>query len=108
MDLLESNQTLELLENYKTAKEQFEMFRFQLQKLMEEYGIKKWDSPYYTFSYVPEGTTKAIDTERLMNESVFIVNSSTGELEQMNALEYYDRFKKEQPRKAHVRIKEKQ
>lgn len=85
-----------------------ETFKFQLKKAMLENGIKKWETDYYDFTLIPDGQTSSVDKDRMREEVVWVVDEQTGELEPVNALEYYDRFRKLSPRKGYIKIREKE
>lgn len=99
-----SDEVLDKLEEYKTLNEWFDTFKFEFKKACEEYGIKKWETDYFLMNYVGESKTLKVDTKKMQNESVYIVNAETGELEEVNAYEY---FTKSARNKAHVTYKEK-
>lgn len=63
--------TYDLLEQYLTMKEQYEIFRYKLQKAMSENGIKSWKNDYFTATIKPESTQKRLDTERLKEDGVY-------------------------------------
>lgn len=91
------------LEDYKTAVEWFETFKFQVRKLMEQYGIKKWETDYFVMDYIEEHTSPKIDTKR-MKETWFSIVDENGEVSKVNAYEY---FKTTNKVKAHTSYKEK-
>lgn len=92
------------IEEYRTAIQWMEMFKFELAKAMKENGIKKFEADDYIFSYIDETIQKRTDTERMKNESVYVLNAETGELDEVNA---YDYFIKNVKVKEHMSVREK-
>ena len=99
-----SDEVLDKLEEYKTLNEWFDTFKFEFKKACEEYGIKKWETDYFLMNYIEDTFTKRVDTNRMKNENIYVVNAESGELEEANAYEY---FSKPSLSKAHVTYKEK-
>ena len=79
--------TLDMLSNYVYYKEQFDLFKHELEKAMTENGIKKWDNDYFVASATEETTQVRLDTDRLKEDGV------------------YDRYLKVVPVKASVRVR---
>lgn len=92
------------LEEYKSAVEWFETFKYQFKKLCDKHGIKKWETDYFMMNYIPEGISLKVDTKRMKETNIYVLNAETGELEEVNAYEY---FKTVSFVKAHVTYKEK-
>ena len=92
------------LEDYKTAIEWMETFKFQVKKAMEENGVKKWSTDYFTFDYINETESAKVDTKRMKETNIFVMDALSGELEEVNAYEF---FTKKSVVKAHVTYKEK-
>lgn len=92
------------LEDYKTAMEWMETFKFQVKKAMEENGVKKWSTDYFTFDYINETESAKIDTKRMKETNIYVMDAVSGELEEVNAYEF---FTKKSVVKAHVTYKEK-
>lgn len=63
--------TFDFLEQYQTMQEQFEIFKFNLTKAMEENGIKKWDNDYFVATAKEESLQKRIDTDRLKEDGLY-------------------------------------
>ena len=63
--------TYELLEQYLTIQEQYEMFKFKLEKAMEDNGIKKWDNDYFIATIKDESVQKRVDTDRLKEAGLY-------------------------------------
>lgn len=93
------------LEEYKTALEWMETFKFQVKKAMEENGVKKWSTDYFTFDYINETESAKVDTKRMKETNIYVMDAVSGELEEVNAYEF---FCKKSTVKAHVTYKEKQ
>ena len=94
----------DLVEDYKTAEERMAMLKTELQKLFEQYGIKGWETDCFKFTYIGEAESAKVDTKRMKDTNIYIMNGSTGELEEVNAYEF---FSKKSIVKAHVTYKEK-
>ena len=92
------------LEDYKTAIEWMETFKFQVKKAMEENGVKKWSTDYFTFDYINETESVKVDTKRMKETNIYVMDAVSGELEEVNAYEF---FSKKTTVKAHVTYKEK-
>ena len=99
-----SEEVFEIAEDWKTANDRMDVLKFQFKQLAEKTGIKKWETDYFTMVYVAETTSVKVDTKRLKNENIMILNAETGELEELNAYEY---FKTSSKVSAHVTYKEK-
>ena len=91
------------LEEYKTAVEWFDTFKFQVRKAMEQNGVKKWSTDLFDFDYIEEHMSPRVDTKR-MKETFFDIVDANGEVTRVNA---YDYFVKNAKVKAHVSYKEK-
>ena len=91
------------IEEYKTAVEWFETFKFQARVAMEQNHVKKWETDYFVMDYIDEHKSPKIDTKR-MKETWFDIVDSNGEVTKVNA---YDFFVKQTNVKAHTSYKEK-
>lgn len=91
------------LEEYKSAVEWFDTFKFQVRKAMEQNGVKKWSTDLFDFDYIEEHMSPRVDTKR-MKETFFDIVDANGEVIRVNA---YDYFVKNTKVKAHVSYKEK-
>lgn len=91
------------LEEYKSAMEWFDTFKFQVRKAMEQNGIKKWSTDYFDMDFIEEHNSPRVDTKR-MKETWFDIVDANGEVSRVNA---YDYFVKNAKVKAHVSYKEK-
>ena len=92
------------LEEYKTAIEWMETFKYQFKKFCEEQGYNKWETDYFIMNYIGETTSARVDKKLLKSTNIYIINAETGELEEVNA---YDYFSTRSIVKAHVTYKEK-
>lgn len=92
------------LEDYKTAIEWMDTFKFQFKKFCEEHGVKKWETDYFMLNYIENTVSERVDVQRMRKTDVYILDAETGELEKVNA---YDYFKKLNVVRAHVTYKEK-
>lgn len=91
------------LEEYKSAAEWFDTFKFQVRKAMEQNHVKKWETDYFVMDYIDEHKSPKIDTKR-MKETWFDIVDSNGEVTKVNAYEF---FVKQSKVKAHTSYKEK-
>lgn len=64
-------ETYEMLENYKYYQEQYETFKYTLEKAMRENGIKKWDNDYFTATVKEDSTQKRVDVDRLKEDGLY-------------------------------------
>lgn len=99
-----SEEVFDLVEELKTAQDRMETLKYQFQQIAERTGIKKWETDYFTLTYVEETKSVRVDSGRMKDTLIYIVNAQSGELEEVNA---YDYFSKKSPVKAHVVYKEK-
>lgn len=99
-----SEQVFDLVEEYKTANEKMKTLKYQFQKLCEELGLTKWETDYFYMNYIDETTSTKVDVERMKSTDIYITDALTGELEEVNAYEF---FTKKSVTKAHVTYKEK-
>ena len=76
------------LEEYKTAVEWFETFKFQARVAMEQNHVKKWETDYFVMDYIDEHKSPKIDTKR-MKETWFDIVDSNGEVTKVNAYEFF-------------------
>lgn len=94
----------EKYEQYLALKDWFETVKFEFGKFADQSGINKWTTDRFTMSYIVSKPAKGIDTERMKKESIMVVNASTGEMEEVNAYEYF--CTKYTKRKPYVMAKE--
>lgn len=92
------------LEEYKSAVEWFETFKFQFKKFCEDHGYSKWETDYFFMNYVGETVSTRVDTQRMKETDIYITDALTGELNEVNAYEF---FSKKSVVKPHVTYKEK-
>lgn len=92
------------LEDYKTAIEWMETFKYQFKEFCERNGINKWETDYFFMNYIGETTSVRVDTQRMKDTTIYIADALTGELEEVNAYEF---FTKKTNVKPHVTYKEK-
>lgn len=64
-------ETFEMLVSFQYYQEQYELFRYKLQKAFEENGIKKWETEDFTATLKEESLQKRIDTERLKEDGIY-------------------------------------
>lgn len=63
--------TADFIEQYLTMKEQFETFKFVLEKAMAENGIKSWKNDYFTAFIKEGGTQTRLDIDRLKEDGIY-------------------------------------
>ena len=66
-----TEETADFIEKYLTIKQQFEMFKFALEKAMRENGIKSWKNDLFNATIKEESMQKRVDTERLKEEGLY-------------------------------------
>lgn len=99
-----SDQILDKVEEYKTAVEWMETFKYEFKKFCEDHGYSKWETDYFLMNYINETTSVRIDTKRMKETEIYVADALTGELEEVNAYEF---FAKKTTVKPHVTFKEK-
>lgn len=93
------------LEEYKTAIEWMETFKYLFKTYCEENGVKSWETEYFKMTYVDETESERVDTKKMKETDIYVMDAVSGELEEVNAYEF---FSKKSTVKAHVTYKEKQ
>ena len=96
-----TDQVLDMYEQYRALKEQKEIFEYKVAKACEKYGIKSLKTTYWDISYTPEHEQKRIDTEKVKNTDIYVVDDETGEMRKASE----DEFIKTSKVKESVRIK---
>ena len=99
-----TDEICEKVEEALSAKQWFETFKYEVQKVCEKYGFKKWETDYWSLVYVEEHDSPKVDTKRMKETYFDIVDAETGEVINVNAYEYFVRNNKV---KAHMTFKEK-
>lgn len=66
-----TEQTRDFIEQYLTIQEQWETFKYILEKAMRENGIKTWKTDDFTFTVKDESIQKRVDTERLKEDGLY-------------------------------------
>lgn len=99
-----SDYVLNKIEEYKTAVEWMDTFKYEFQKFCEENGLKKWETDYFNMNYIGLTFQNRVNTNKMKNSSIYVIDGETGELVEVNA---YDYFLTKSPMKAHVTYKEK-
>ena len=99
-----SDEVFDLVEELKTAEDRMRTLKYQFQQLAERTGIKKWETDYFTMVYIEPTTSVKIDTKRMKESSVYVIDAETGEFEEVNA---YDNFKTSVKKSAYVKFEEK-
>lgn len=64
-------ETYEILDSFLYYKEQYENFRYKLEKAMDEYDIKKWENDYFTATMKNDSLQKRVDVERLKEDGLY-------------------------------------
>lgn len=99
-----TDEVLEKIEQQKYLNEWFDTFKYLFKDYCEKYGFTKWETDYFVMNYISETLSQKVDTKRMKETTIYIANAETGELEEVNA---YDYFSYKSPVKAHVTFKEK-
>ena len=58
-----TDETADFIEQYLTMKQQWEMFRYALEKAMRENDIKSWKNDYFTATVKDESTRTSFDAK---------------------------------------------
>ena len=64
-------ETYEMLATYQYYKEQFETFKFVLEKAMRENGIKSWKNDYFTATCKGNSTQTRVNTEKMKADGIY-------------------------------------
>ena len=63
--------TYDFLEEYLTAQERYETFKFVLEKAMRENGIKSWKNDYFTATVKDDSVQMRVDTAKLKESGLY-------------------------------------
>ena len=99
-----TDEILDKYEQYRELSEWMETFKYQFKKFCEEHGYSKWETDYFFMNYVGETVSTRVDTQRMKETDIYIADALTGELNEVNAYEF---FSKKSVVKPHVTFKEK-
>lgn len=69
-----TEETYEMLASFKYYQDQYELFKYQLEKAMKENNIKKWDNDYFTATIKEDSIQKRVDTEQLKEKGLYESN----------------------------------
>lgn len=100
-----NDEMYERYERYLADKEWFDTLKYQFSQFAKQTGISKWSTDVWEMDYITPRPSKGIDTERMKNETILVVNAETGELEEVNAYDYF--ATKNTFRSPYVKTKEK-
>lgn len=89
LNALLTEKVRDMLEQRAYIEEQFDTFKYQVRKVMEENDIRKWETDLFTVTITPDTKSTKVDTDKLKNTKVFITNAETGELEEVGAYEFF-------------------
>jgi hypothetical protein len=64
-------ETFEMLSSFRYYQDQYETFKYKLEKAMKDNGIKKWDNEYFTATIKEESTQKRVDTDRMKEDGIY-------------------------------------
>lgn len=64
-------ETFEMLESFRYYNEQYELFKYQLEKAMKENNIKSWKNDYFTATIKEDAIQKRVDTDRLKEDGLY-------------------------------------
>lgn len=85
--------TYEILEMFLYYQEQFETFRFKLEKAMRENGIKQWNNDYFVAT-VKDGTVQTrVDTNKLKEDGLYEQYSKTVQVKPSLMIKFKDQRK---------------
>ena len=85
--------------------EWFETVKYQFKEFAKQTGITKWVTDGWEMDCITPKSSKGIDTERMKKETILVVNAETGELEEVNAYDYF--ATKHTERSPYVKTREK-
>ena len=63
--------TYDFLEEYLTAQERYETFRYILEKAMKENNIKSWKNDYFTATLKEDSVSTRVDTAKLKESGMY-------------------------------------
>lgn len=69
--------------------EWFDTLKYKFKEFAKETGISKWVTDAWTMNYIVTKPGKRIDTDRMKKENIMVVNAETGEIEEVNAYDYF-------------------
>jgi len=64
-------ETFEMIEMFLYYEEQYELFRYKLEKAMNENGIKKWDNDLFTATIKEASMQKRVDVDRMKEDGIY-------------------------------------
>lgn len=64
-------ETYDMIVQFLYYQEQYEVFRFKLEKAMRDNGIKKWENDLFTATVKEESLQKRVDTEHLKADGLY-------------------------------------
>ena len=96
-----TDQVLDMYEQYRALKEQKEIFEYKVAQACAKHGINSLKTTYWDISYTPEHEQKRVDTEKVKNTDIYVVDEDTGEFRKARE----DEFIKTSTVKESVRIK---
>lgn len=105
LNALLTEQVREMIDQYNYINDQFDTFKYQVRKIMEDNGVSKWETDLFTVTLTQDTTTTKVDTDKLKSTNVYISNADTGELEEVGA---YDFFTHKVAQKGSFRMKVKE
>ena len=76
-------------ERMKADQEWWETIKYQFKQFAKDTGISKWQTDRWTMNYIVPKPGTGLDTERMKNENIQIVDAQTGELVEVNAYDYF-------------------
>ena len=102
LNLLLTEQVRDMFDRYLATIDEMETFKFKLRQAMEESDVNKWETDLFTVQITADTMTTKVDTNKLKALSIYVTNAETGELEEVNA---YDFFTHKVPQKGSFRMK---
>lgn len=79
----------ERYERMKTDQEWWETMKYQFKEICKETGTNKLETDVFTWNYIVPRGSKTLDKDRMKNEDIYVLNAETGELESVNAYDYF-------------------
>jgi hypothetical protein len=99
----------EIYDRYERMKadiEWWDSIKYQFKKFAKETGISKWTTDRWVMNYITPKMGIGLDTEKMKESTIWITNAETGELDEVNAYDYF--ATKKTFRSPYVQVKEKE
>lgn len=99
----------EMYDRYERMKadiEWWETVKFKFKEFAKQTGINKWTTDRWELNYITPKMSVGVDTQRMKDSTIWITNAQTGEIEEVNAYDYF--ATKKTFRSPYVQSKEKE